>query len=867
MSFPVQSGVNTQAGGSITTSKAFPGNNTAGNILVAALGNYSGAGAALLTSLTDSAGNVYVKIGQLFDGSKPMYLYWCPSCIGGPNTVTATWAANSTFTELIIVEYAALPNAMVAAISTANSNLANVTSLIIGPISAHPGDILISYYRSDSGGAETTPIGFTRETSSTFSALADKANTTAVTFSVNWINAAPALPALGFLIAIRGGSAPSAFVQGNNADGNASSTSWPVIFTGAQTAGNTNLAFIILSSESTTVVSLSDTVGNVYSLVGSAHPGRAVGASQYAGFIYLYAAHNIHAAGAGANTVTLITSVIETNIAMAIAEYNNCNSVNPIDGWNAQVNAGPFNLSLTSDASCGTVATSGSNDTIVAFCHSHLANSITPSGALITRLIGTFSYIIADEPAITPGLYSPQFTLGSPSFATGVAVALSSSPGVYPQTLPFNGSSLLPQMGWDSWRYKATTVTQAQILTQAALLVSKGLAAAGYNIVNASDAIYTSRSGGHLVANGNFPNVLTMADSIRALGLQFAAYLAPGPGDTGCSNFAGSGGFELTDAALIASQGAVYLMYDACYDFQNDQNTQAAYTAMALALRATNHNIAFLCSCPLFSSPEFGNNVGAWCSQAGGNLAITAPDLQTMTYTTFLTQITGQLGWAQPTRPGRLNWLDYMGVGNGNMSVAEGRSCMAIWAILAQPLWISADLSVLSAGDLATLTNSEIIAVDQDENCTAGTRYSHVSQGGAFVDVWARPLTSGSWAVVLMNQASTPQTIAAAWSMFGASAKFTARDIINHVDLGSLPVGYTAVVASHDVAMLVLTDPNARMSPPPPPVATSVPGGVAVQRKYGFRFKSSEKTGLPAPQDSGSLAAPIREKLPSPQIP
>ena len=60
-----------------------------------------------------------------------------------------------------------------------------------------------------------------------------------------------------------------------------------------------------------------------------------------------------------------------------------------------------------------------------------------------------------------------------------------------------------------------------------------------------------------------------------------------------------------------------------------------------------------------------------------------------------------------------------------------------------------------------------MLAVDQDPAGHGGVRVSRVACGSANCEVYARQLSAGAWSVVLLNRASTTQTIAATWSMFG----------------------------------------------------------------------------------------------------
>ena len=62
-----------------------------------------------------------------------------------------------------------------------------------------------------------------------------------------------------------------------------------------------------------------------------------------------------------------------------------------------------------------------------------------------------------------------------------------------------------------------------------------------------------------------------------------------------------------------------------------------------------------------------------------------------------------------------------MEVGNG-LNDTEGRTHFSMWAILAAPLIAGNDLRSMSAATKATLTNAEVIAVDQDPMGAQGRR-------------------------------------------------------------------------------------------------------------------------------------------------
>jgi alpha-galactosidase len=151
--------------------------------------------------------------------------------------------------------------------------------------------------------------------------------------------------------------------------------------------------------------------------------------------------------------------------------------------------------------------------------------------------------------------------------------------------------------------------------------------------------------------------------------------------------------------------------------------------------------------------------------------------------------------------PGHWNDPDMLEVGNG-LGDTEGRAHFAMWAIMAAPLITGNDLTKMSATTKATLTNKEIIAVDQDP---LGYQGRVVAGSGTNLEVWSKNMTgTNTRAVALFNRGSSSTSMTVKWSDLGIPAgAATVRDLWAGKDLGSFTDSYTASsVASHDVAML-----------------------------------------------------------------
>jgi hypothetical protein len=111
--------------------------------------------------------------------------------------------------------------------------------------------------------------------------------------------------------------------------------------------------------------------------------------------------------------------------------------------------------------------------------------------------------------------------------------------------------------------------------------------------------------------------------------------------------------------------------------------------------------------------------------------------------------------------PGRWFDADQLLIGAGCLTPDEERAQMALWAILAQPLFVSADFRNMSAASAAILLNPAAIAIDQDPLGAMGGR---VGPASAPQQVWSRRLANGDVAVALLNRHGAPGACGA-WAL------------------------------------------------------------------------------------------------------
>jgi alpha-galactosidase len=349
-----------------------------------------------------------------------------------------------------------------------------------------------------------------------------------------------------------------------------------------------------------------------------------------------------------------------------------------------------------------------------------------------------------------------------------------------------------PPMGWNSWNHFACKVTAADIRATADAIASNGMKQAGYTYVNIDDCWQGKRDAqGNIRANQRFGDMKALADYVHSKGLKIGIYSSPGPKT--CAGYEGSYRHEEQDANQYAAWGFDYLKYDWCSAEKVYQPNQMpeVYKKMHDALAATGRPI-------VFSLCQYGlDRVWRWGGSVGGNLWRTTDDISDH-YDRMALIGFGQNGLERFAGPGHWNDPDMLEIGNGGMKHDEYITHMSLWSILAAPLLAGNDLSKMSAADLAILTNKEVIAVDQDAKGVQGRR---VAQEGP-LEVWAKPLADGSYAVGLFNRGESANPVTLQLKGIGISGSAHVRDLWAHRDLGSFSGSYTATVPKHGAVML-----------------------------------------------------------------
>ncbi len=374
-----------------------------------------------------------------------------------------------------------------------------------------------------------------------------------------------------------------------------------------------------------------------------------------------------------------------------------------------------------------------------------------------------------------------------------------------------------PPMGWNSWNTYGCAIDESLIKRQADAMVSSGMRDVGYRYINIDDCwMATTRD-----ANGNFKanpttfpsGIKSLADYVHARGLKLGIYSSPGPQTCVGRTFGtgdkhpGSAGHEQADAQIFAAWGVDYLKYDRCT--ATKEEVESKFALMRDALIATGRPIVYSIN------PDGATGTKPWSTYA--NLWRTTPDIdpvwkkgiaQGWWSVGILDIIDINAAKAADASVGRWNDPDMLEVGvrksvfgrTMSLSDEEGRAHFSLWAMMAAPLIAGNDLTTMSAATKATLTNTEIIALDQDPMGVQGTR---VSSDGTR-EVWKKPLTGGAVAVALFNRGSRATTVTVKWADVGlAVPRIRARNLWTHTELGNLNLPtFSISVPSHGAVVL-----------------------------------------------------------------
>jgi Alpha galactosidase A/Alpha galactosidase C-terminal beta sandwich domain len=428
------------------------------------------------------------------------------------------------------------------------------------------------------------------------------------------------------------------------------------------------------------------------------------------------------------------------------------------------------------------------------------------------------------------------------------------------------GIAAHPYLGWSSWSMEssnypglnpnggASWLNEANLLPQVDAMAAK-LKAYGYQYVNidagwsrGTDWTPNFDQYGREVASDRFPHGMKyVADYVHAKGLKAGIYLAVGlakeaynggatpiwnaPGCTTADivypDLRTTNGWDSSykidfsrpcaqsyidsQAQLLADWGFDFLKVDGVgpgsFRGGDNYNNIPDVAAWQAAIGKTGRAIHLELSWSLDR-----NYAADWKRYANGWRIDTDVECYCNTLVTWNNSVKIRwddvAAWTPWAGPGGWNDLDSLDVGNGAMdglSQDERQSYMTLWAISAAPLYTGDDLTKLDSYGLSLLSNSEVIAVDQQ-----GIPARPVTPGGP-AQVWGAKNADGSYTVALFNMGSLPARVTAHWTSFGFGGAASVRDLWQHADLGVFGDAISANLPSHGSRLFKVTPKRATL--------------------------------------------------------
>ncbi|XP_036157355.1 alpha-N-acetylgalactosaminidase isoform X4 [Myotis myotis] len=297
-----------------------------------------------------------------------------------------------------------------------------------------------------------------------------------------------------------------------------------------------------------------------------------------------------------------------------------------------------------------------------------------------------------------------------------------------------NGLLRRPPMGWLAWeRFRCNIdceedpencISERLFMEMADRLAQDGWRDLGYTYLNIDDCWIGGRDAkGHLMPSPKrFPNgIAFLADYAHSLGLQLGIY--EDLGNFTCMGFPGTTLDKVVqDAQTFAEWKVDMLKLDGCYSTPEER--AKGYPMMAAALNATGRPIAFSCSWPAYEGglpPKVNySQLAEIC-----NLWRNYDDIQDSwsSVLSILDWFVDHQDILQPVAgPGHWNDPDMLLIGNFGLSFEQARAQMALWTVLAAPLFISTDLRTISAQNMDILQNPLMIKINQDPLGIQGRR-------------------------------------------------------------------------------------------------------------------------------------------------
>ncbi len=375
-----------------------------------------------------------------------------------------------------------------------------------------------------------------------------------------------------------------------------------------------------------------------------------------------------------------------------------------------------------------------------------------------------------------------------------------------------------PPMGWISWNLFEGNINETLVKEIADVLVSSGMKDAGYEYLILDDLWHGGRD-----ENGNiypdpekFPSGMKpLVEYVHSKGLKFGIYTDIA--EYTCAGMPGSYGYEEQDAKTYAAWGVDYIKCDYCHAPKDLWTAIDRYEKFIKAVRKEKPEMVFaIC--------EWGQRAPwLWGKEVGGNLWRTTWDVRDTWehhrydsgHNGIMECLDRQVGLERFAGPGHFNDPDMLVVGlygkgksasndgAAGCTVTEYEAQMGLWCLLAAPLLVTCDIRNMDENTKRILTNKELIEVNQDKLVKQARR---VWKEGV-VEIWARPLTNGDYAVGLLNRDNAEsRDITLDFKLLHIINKAGVWDLWKHHYLGEFSDKITLKLSSHECKVLRISE-------------------------------------------------------------
>lgn len=386
-----------------------------------------------------------------------------------------------------------------------------------------------------------------------------------------------------------------------------------------------------------------------------------------------------------------------------------------------------------------------------------------------------------------------------------------------------------PMMSWLTWNWFARSISHDKMVEIAKGMEKYGLIDAGFNTIVLDDAWAkpTSDKNDLTYDVAKFPvGISGLKAALKEINSKIKIGIYSDAGTMTCENYQpGSYGHEAQHIAMFDSWGVDMLKYDFC---NSEADSKTSYSQMGKVINKLNEERKAKGAIPfVFNICEWGKTEPwTWGAEAGGSSWRATSDAREDWIGDY--SLPGVIGGVDVVRRlwmyagvNRFNDLDMMCIGlhglggpsnytlghqqNGGkiagLNDAQSRTQMSLWCMLASPLALTCDLRetpmgeansnqtmpnpLITKSDIETLTNAEILAINQDPLGQQAEYMEAISTGNTNYsnhgyDVYVKDLVNGRIAVSVTNRGGSEIVVPAinlTDIYLQANVVYTAREV------------------------------------------------------------------------------------------